>query len=77
MSFHPEYSNTPAFAEFSPAPTLTSRISEHCYQRGIVLWGQVRPLITLAHRLVALGNTEAEAVRKACELADEIKRNGE
>lgn len=72
--FAPEHSVTPTFPEFR-WPTLHSAVTDYCWRIGIIEWSQQRPILDLAHRLVRLGNAESEAVRKACELADDVRRH--
>lgn len=74
IHFAPEHSVTPTFPEFH-WPTLHSRITDYCWMIGVRAWAQQRPIVELAHRLVTLGDSEHVAVRKACELADDVRKH--
>jgi hypothetical protein len=68
------YPHDGEFPAFAPQRPLHNRIYSYCYGIGLTRWFQMRPIIDLGHRLVALGDDVDTAVRKACELADEVAK---
>ncbi len=71
----PEYSDSPAFAEFGPPPTLRRKIENYCWRLGLIRFEVTRPIQDLGAKLVALGNSEDEALAKACAMADDVAKH--